>query len=894
MSVELKLATWNANGLCQHTQELITFIKTNNLDILLISETHFTKKSHINIPNYNIYTTNHPDGRAHGGSAIIINSKLKHYEVDKFSTEHIQATNVIVSTSNRDIVISALYCPPRHNNKKESFKHYFKTLGTKFIAGGDFNAKHIHWGSRLTTTKGRELLAAITDENIKYLTTGEPTYWPTDQTKSPDLIDFFLIKGLDEKSFKIESSFDLSSDHSPILLTYHAHVVHLDKSPHLSSTKTNWSLFREILLRKINLNIPLKSQNEIENAVEYLTKIIQKSAWKSTPDFVESERVYANPRHVQELIKEKRKMRKVWQKYRKSDDKIKLNRMTLNLKKELNRLKNESVQNYLSKLSPFQNTNYDLWKATKKLKQPKETQPPIKTLNGKWARNNQEKADTFANHLVNVFMPWDIENEPQHVQKVHQFLESPFQMDFPIKQFSIREVKSSLCNTKPKKSPGVDLITGKILQELPENGYKLITFIYNAILRERYFPSQWKVSEIIMIHKPGKNPEEVSSYRPISLLPILSKNLEKLLLKRLKPILDINKTIPDYQFGFRNNHSTIEQVHRIVNQINNCFEEKKYCSAVFIDISQAFDKVWHEGLLFKIKSNLPYQFYEIFKSYLENRTFYVRQQSAISNLQDVKSGVPQGSVLGPTLYLLYTADLPLNNDVMTATFADDTTIIASDSDRIKASTKLQSNITKIQEWLKIWKIKANETKSAHVTFTLKKDTCPPVYLNNNIIPQTEDVKYLGMHLDRRLTWKKHIWTKRKQLDIKLRSMYWLLGKKSELSLENKILVYKTILKPIWTYGLQLWGTSAKSNIEILQRFQNKTLRTITTAPWFVSNEILHNDLNIPLIQEEVQRFSQNYRTRINEHQNRLTRGLMNQRETRRLSRKDPADLSHPT
>jgi hypothetical protein len=112
-------------------------------------------------------------------------------------------------------------------------------------------------------------------------------------------------------------------------------------------------------------------------------------------------------------------------------------------------------------------------------------------------------------------------------------------------------------------------------------------------------------------------------------------------------------------------------------------------------------------------------------------------------------------------------------------------------------------------------MKANETKSAHVMFTTRRETCPPVHINDVQIPQENHVKYLGLHLDRRLTWHTHIFAKRKQLGLSLNKMYWLLGRKSKLSTYNKLLVYKAILKPIWTYGIQLWGTISNSNIEIL-------------------------------------------------------------------------------
>ncbi|CAG5000750.1 unnamed protein product [Parnassius apollo] len=258
-------------------------------------------------------------------------------------------------------------------------------------------------------------------------------------------------------------------------------------------------------------------------------------------------------------------------------------------------------------------------------------------------------------------------------------------------------------------------------------------------------------------------------------------------------------------------------------------EGKSYCASTFLDTCQAFDRVWHEGLLFKLKNALPDHLYGILKSFLQQRHFIVQQGEALSDLCAIKAGVPQGRVLGPILYLLFTADLPTSESLITGTFADDTVRVATRSDPKIASQILQKGLNYIYHWLKKWRIKANETKSVNVTFTLRRGSCPPVTLNN-IVPQADYVRYLGLYLDKRLTCQKHIFTKRKQLGIQTRKLYWLIGRKSQLSLENKILLYKAIQKPIWTYGVQLWGTASHSNIEIVQRFQNKALRMITNAP----------------------------------------------------------------
>jgi hypothetical protein len=165
-------------------------------------------------------------------------------------------------------------------------------------------------------------------------------------------------------------------------------------------------------------------------------------------------------------------------------------------------------------------------------------------------------------------------------------LNVPHQMALPLQKIRIHEVDNIIQHkTHPLKATGYDLITGKILQELSKKGLRAITKIYNAILRIEYSPCHWKVGQVIMIAKPGKTPADVTSYRPISLPPLLSNILEKLILRRLTPIIADNKLIPPHKFGFRTKHGTIEQVHRIVHKINDDLENKRFCSAAFIDIS---------------------------------------------------------------------------------------------------------------------------------------------------------------------------------------------------------------------------------------------------------------------------------------------------------------------
>lgn len=199
----LRIMEWNANGLNQHKNELQCLLESENIDICLISETHFTKQSYTKFKNYSVYHTIHPSNNARGGSAIIIRDKIEHWEERQTSLEEFQATTVTINMNNSRVSFTSVYSPPRHTIKCEQYIQLINMHKYKFVMGGDFNAKHIQWGSRLSTTKGKELLKAIQHTGCDVTSTGTPTYWPTDPSKTPDLIDFFITRKIRTTAWKV-------------------------------------------------------------------------------------------------------------------------------------------------------------------------------------------------------------------------------------------------------------------------------------------------------------------------------------------------------------------------------------------------------------------------------------------------------------------------------------------------------------------------------------------------------------------------------------------------------------------------------------------------------------------------------------------------------------------
>lgn len=849
-----------------------------------------TDQKVIFIKGYNIYYTNHPDGTSHAGTAIIIKDNIRHHTLPNCQQVYLQATIISIDDWQGPLRVAAVYCPPRHRIDEQMFTCFFHTLGSRYVAGGDWNSKNTYWGSRLTTPRGRELKKSVDNNSLNVLTTGEPTHWPSDPNKTPDLIDFFITNGMSGLYTKVESCLDGSSDHTPVICTLSTTIILKESHEAIYNRKTDWESFKDYLDENINLHIPLKTEEDIENAAWYTTNLIQIAAWKCTPYIKHRPQGHDYTVAIREMITVKRRLRRQWHMSRNAHDKRALNKAQKELKRMLKENENASLQDKLRTLSPSKSDDYSLWKMTKTLKRPKENIPPLRQSNGYWVRKPEDKAEIFAQYLNEVFKP----NDPSPLypeEKMNDILNSDQQMSLPLQLCTPAEVRNTINLLKKKKAPGFDLITSEVLVHLPKKGILLLTILFNAVLRLHHYPLIWKISIINMVAKPGKPPAEITSYRPISLLPLLSKLFEKLLLQRILPILEEQGTIPDHQFGFRMHHGTTEQVHRVAHTIRQSLERKEYCSAAFLDVQQAFDRVWHKGLLCKLKICLPHTAYMLLKSYLHHRIFQVKSGDSLSSFYQIEAGVPQGSVLGPVLYTVYTADLPTSEQVVTATYADDTAVLACDKDHVAASSKLQKHLDKIGLWLKKWRIRASAAKSVHITFTLKRDTCPPVTLEGSVLPQQNTVKYLGVHLDRRLTWREHIKMKRDHANRKLRDLHWLIGRQSSLSLENKMLIFKCILKPVWTYGIELWGSASHSNIEILQRFQNKALKVFSCSPWFIKNSEVHEYLQITTIKQDVENSCKTYKQRLQRHKNQLATILLDStNSTLRLKRKQIATI----
>lgn len=882
----LKIVSWNANGLISRKLELDYFLHSESVDICLVSETHCTEKFSVgHTPTYRVYHTFHPSGTARGGTAIYVKKSLDHAPSHWHADNNIQLTSITLSPQHQSVHIASCYCSPSARLDTLDFELILSYLGQRYIIGGDFNAKNPVWGSLTTSSRGQVLYRVMQQYGALGLRTPEPTYWPSDMAKNPDVIDFFIIRNISPHSSQVSTITELSSDHLPIMLeTGITPALRKPQIP-LTTKLTDWEKYRAVLEDKINLHQRIKTTAELDRATAEFTSLLQEAASQATPT---AEPTPSNlphyPSNIHHLVTNRRRARREWQQTRSPAARKAYNRINNFLHKQLRKHRNECLSHFLTNLSPSADKEYSLWRATKKFRNaPSPVTQPILN-NGSWCTQSSKVVELFAAHLQKAFSPNDIDSDADLTS--NRIKKTPLQPVTP------HELARQLDRINLRKSPGSDKVTGRMLAELPRKAILLFTYICNAAFRLCHVPAPWKVAKVIMLLKPGKPAELVSSYRPISLLPIPGKIFEKLLHTRLQTLLQDKDPLPEHQFGFRSKHSTIDQVQRLTTEITSAFENKMYCTAAFLDVAAAFDKVWHDGLIAKLSMLLPTNVCCLLRSYITARSFYVTRDGTDSTLHTIAAGVPQGSVLGPLLYTLFTRDIPSPpSSVLLATFADDTALLATSPSYPEAITNANTALAAFSAWAKRWKIAVNSTKSVHVDFALRHHGYEPLYLDGTPIPHSTSARYLGIHLDKRLTYSDHLNTKKTELKLRLRRMTWLLSPKSAISQHNKRLLYLTTLRPVWAYGIQLWGCASRSQRKKIQRFQNNVVKLISGAPWFVHRDLLHADLQIPMVDAVVTQYAQRHEARLHRHPNTLALQLLDTTTTtRRLKRSHVSDL----
>ncbi|GFY13582.1 RNA-directed DNA polymerase from mobile element jockey [Trichonephila clavipes] len=497
--------------------------------------------------------------------------------------------------------------------------------------------------------------------------------------------------------------------------------------------------------------------------------------------------------------------------------------------------------------------------------------PPLHGPSG-MAFSDFEKAEAFKDTLEVTFQenaePYSDDKFEEVENLVNHYFDNLNTLTPPLT--SPLEVRGIIKKLPNRKSPGPDQIPNIALKYLPINAITHLTKIYNRCLINCHFPTQWKIANVVMLPKPNQDHKFSQNYRPISLLNTTAKIFVRIILNRIKSHCKAIDYIPPEQCGFREGHSTLHQLIRVTNIINEGFASKLYTVGVFLDVKRAFDKMWHDGPTYKmIKLKFPAYLIKTIYNYLHNRTFRVRVNNTFSETGFCQSGTPQGSVLSPYLYNIFTYDFPDHHTVSTCLFADDSAVLAQGVQLNYTIKTMQRFLDKLENWLTDWRIAVNVEKTQAIVFRKWGVIDPQAELTlfDDNIQWVPVVRYLGLHIDSQLTYKNHIDYLSDKFWGRIALAISLSGRSSPLSLKNKVILYKQILRPTITYGSPIWGAAAPNHTKRIQIIQNKILRIITNAPWYVRNSVIHHDLHMEPIDNYITRTSRNVFTSIQNHDN---------------------------
>ncbi|KAL9707286.1 hypothetical protein quinque_010804 [Culex quinquefasciatus] len=490
----------------------------------------------------------------------------------------------------------------------------------------DFNARHRQWNCLKANRAGSILVSRAASSDFFIHAPPAFTYQPPGGRR-PSTLDIVLSNNLVNMS-SLTVVNDLSSDHLPVRFDVDVSVPFRHARPSTKCyNRANWQTFQRIVNEKIDLTSPittnLASPEAIDRCVEFFTCTLLEAEAAAVPTV--PVRTYEDskfPEIARQLVTLRNTCRRQW--YRTRDPLLGAIVESLN-----NRIRFECSiarnQHFSNNIRNLENGAKDVWKISKALRNQVKYSPPLQagdTLKASPVEKANLLADNFARAHRNP-SPGD----PATCSAVEESVQLIADSTFPVESVPVirpKEIARIIKSLKAKKAPGEDKIRNTLLKRLPRKGLVMLTLIVNACLRTSYFPSSWKHAIVTAIPKPGKDITNPTNYRPISLLPVMSKILERVMLIRIESLVEQRNIVPPQQFGFKRGHSTNHQLARLTRNVKNSLARGDSAGMVLLDVEKAYDSVWQDAILHKMKlAGFPPYILKLLNSFLKQRSFQV-------------------------------------------------------------------------------------------------------------------------------------------------------------------------------------------------------------------------------------------------------------------------------